>query len=132
MGILELGERQQPRLFLRQDLYGRFLVCLVYAPRERYDTRVRQQMQRILLDAFNGTEVEFSVSLTESPLARILFTVRTQPGAVPAYDESAIEARLLEAILSWQDRLKSALLEHLGEERGSDLFQAYGDAFPAG
>ena len=132
MGILQLGERQRPRLFLRQDLYGRFVVCLVYAPRERYDTQVRQRMQRILREAFNASEVEFAVSLTDAPMARVLFLVRTDPGALPAYDRREIEARLAGAVLSWQDELQAALHEHLGEERGSDLFQAYGDAFPAG
>ncbi len=132
MGILQLGERQRPRLFVRVDPYGRFVVCMVYALRERYDTRVRQRMQRILADAFDGSEVGFSVSLTESPLARIQFTVRTRPGRIPAFDERDIEARLADAILSWSDHLHSALLEHMGEARGSVLYQAYQDAFPAG
>jgi glutamate dehydrogenase len=132
MGIMQLAEEQRPRLFMREDLYGRFITCLVYAPRERYDTQARVRMQRILQEALNATEVEFAVSLSESMLARILFTARTRPGEIPDYDPREIEAHLVEAIQSWTDRLQTALLEHQGEERGSTLFQAYGEAFPAG
>ncbi len=131
-GILQLGERQRPRLFVRVDPYGRFVVCMVYALRERYDSQVRRRMQRILGNAFDSGDVAFSVSLTESPLACIQFTVRTRPGEIPQFDERDIEARLADAVLSWGDHLHGALLEHMGEARGSMLYQAYQDAFPAG
>ncbi len=133
VGIMQLAEEQRPRLFLRQDPFDRLITCLVFAPRERYDTQVRQRMQRIFEETLNATEVEFAVSLSENDsLARILFTVRTRPGEIPAYDSREIEMRLADAVQSWADHLQSALFEHLGEERGSDLFQVYGEAFPAG
>ncbi len=131
-GILQLDEQQRSRLFVRRDPYGRFMVCLVYVPRERYDTQVRKRMQRILREAFGGDEVEFVVSLTDAPLARILFTVHTRPGAVPEFNVDEIEARLVDAMLSWQDRLHAALLEQLGEEKGSALAARFGEGFPAG
>ena len=130
MGIMELAEEQRPRLFMRQDPYGRFIACLVYAPRERYDTGVRERMQGILEEALAGTEVEFTVNVSESALARILFIVRTRPGAIPDYDPREIEARLADAVQSWKDRLQAGLREHLGEERGSALFLAYGRCLP--
>ena len=132
MGIMQMSEEQRPRLFVREEPYGRYVTCLVYAPRERYHTGVRKQMQAILAEAFDATGVEFTVNLSESRLARILFIVRTRPGAIPDYDPVEIEARLVEAIQSWQDRLQVALAEHLGEEHGSMLFSVYGEAFPAG
>ncbi len=131
-GILLLGEHQRPRLFLRKDPYGRFVMCMMYVPRESYDTHVRRRMQAILRDAFNAGEVEFAVSLTDAPMARILFTARSEPGRIPVYDAQEIESRLVDAILSWSDRLQAALLEQYGEERGADLFHAYGEGFPAG
>ncbi len=131
-GILQLGEYQTTRLFVREDPYARFLVCLLYVPRERYDTQVRKRIQRILLDVFDAEEVEFSVSLTEAPLARILFTVRVRAHKIVAYDVRAIESRLLDATLSWRDHLHTALMEQMGEGLGSRLEQRFGEAFPAG
>ena len=41
--VLHLRERRQLRLFIRRDTYGRYLSCLVYLPRDRYTTEVREQ-----------------------------------------------------------------------------------------
>ena len=51
---------------------------------------------------------------------------------MPDYDVREIEARLVEATRSWVDDLLDALVEQLGEERGTELFAQYRDAFPPG
>jgi glutamate dehydrogenase len=132
VGILHLGDRQRFRLFVRRDPFERFLSCLIYAPRENYTTELRQKWQQILLRAFNGTSCEFNVHFSESVLARILITVRTTPGAIPDVDVRALEAQLVAAARRWDDDLKQALIESLGEARGNDLFRQFGGAFPAG
>src|SRR5699024_8066774 len=35
LGILSLGQRRKTRLFLRPDIYGRFMTAMVYLPRDR-------------------------------------------------------------------------------------------------
>ncbi|MGH6624591.1 MAG: NAD-glutamate dehydrogenase, partial [Burkholderiaceae bacterium] len=37
-GILQLGERQRFRLFIRRDPFERFISCLIFVPRENYTT----------------------------------------------------------------------------------------------
>jgi glutamate dehydrogenase len=132
MGILQLQERQRVRLFVRRDTYGRFFSCLVYVPRERYNTNIRQRMQNILQRAFDGTSVEFNVRLSESVLARLHFIIYTAPDEDLNYDVDEIEARIVEATRSWTDNLYDALIEQCGEERGVELFRAYREAFPPG
>ncbi|HKH58367.1 MAG TPA: NAD-glutamate dehydrogenase [Rubrobacter sp.] len=132
MGILHLQERQRVRFFVRRDTYGRFFSCLVFVPRDRYNTLIRERMQNILLRAFEGVNVEFNVRLSESVLARIHFIIYTKPGETPEYDEEEIERRLVETTRSWTDNLYDALIEHFGEERGTELFSKYRDAFPPG
>ncbi len=132
MGILRLGERQRTRLFVRRDSYGRFFSCLIYVPRENYNTELRMRMQKILVDAFGGAGSEFNAHLSESVLARILITVRTPPGSNPEYDVRELEARLTQIARRWQDDLQRALVEHCGEERGNRLYRCYGNAFPVG
>ena len=131
IGILHLAERQRVRLFVRRDLNSRFLSCLVFVPRDRYNTELREQMQTIFRAAFNAEEVEFSISLSESLLARVHFVVHPKPGGLPDYDVREIEAQLIEAARTWEDRLQEALIEAHGEEVGNDLFRRYRDAFPA-
>ncbi|HWB56906.1 MAG TPA: NAD-glutamate dehydrogenase [Gaiellaceae bacterium] len=131
MGILHLGERPRVRLFLRRDTYGRFLSCLVFVPRERFNTQVRHAIQDILVDEFGGVSVDYNVRLSESVLARLHYVVYTRPGSAHEVDVREIEARLVEAARSWADDLAGALVEQCGEERGTELFARYGEAFPA-
>ena len=130
-GILHLGERQRFRLFVRQDPFERFLSCLIYAPRENYTTDLREKWQAILLKAFNGSSSEFNVHLSESVLARIHITVRTRPGHVPEFDVRELESQLVTAARRWDDDLKAALIDALGEARGNDMLRRFGNAFPA-
>jgi glutamate dehydrogenase len=132
MGILGLGERQRTRLFVRHDTFGRFFSCLIYAPRENYDTTLRQRMQDVLMEAFQGTSSEFNVQVSESALARILILVHTKPGSMPEYDVAAIERRLVRVSRRWEDELFGSLSERCGEERGNLLHARYLKAFPAG
>ena len=131
MGILHLGERQRFRLFVRRDPFERFLSCLIYAPRENYTTELREKWQQILIQAFNGSSAEFSAHVSESVLARILITVRTRPGQIPEYDVRELEERLVSAARRWDDDLKAALVEGMGEARGSEMLRRFGQAFPA-
>ena len=48
LGILHLGERRRVRLFVRRDAFGRFFSCLVYLPRDRFNTENRRRIQEIL------------------------------------------------------------------------------------
>lgn len=130
LGILHLQERQVVRLFIREDRFDRLVSCLVFVPRDNYNTEVRQKMQHILMQAFGGVSTEFNVSLTESVLARIHFIVRTGSGIPQDYDIGAIETQLLNAARRWKDHLNLQLLEHFGEEQGNLFFNQYADAFP--
>ncbi len=130
--ILHLQERQKIRLFLRRDPFARFVSCLVYVPRERYNTEIRRRFQEILRQALGGTEVEYQAQFSELILARIQFIVRTPDGIPADLDAAELEARLVEAARSWTDRLYDALIDAHGEEEGTRLLTAYGAAMPAG
>ncbi|AKM29439.1 NAD-glutamate dehydrogenase [Pandoraea faecigallinarum] len=132
LGILRLQERQRTRLFVRRDRFDRYVSCLVFVPREKFNTDLRVRVQNLLLAAYHGTSVEFTPQLSESMLARIHITVRTEPGKVPDVDVNELEARIVETTRRWQDDLSDALREQLGEERGTQALRRYVRAFPAG
>ena len=81
--------------------------------------------------AFNGTNSEFNVHFSESVLARVMITVRTVPGKIPEFDVRALEARLALAARRWDDDLKDALIDALGEARGNELLRRFAGALPA-
>ena len=133
MGILHLQERQRIRLFVHPDRFGRFCSCIVFVPRDRYDTRIRLMIQGILEEAFGGTDTEFTVSLSESVLARLYFVIHLDLDAAraPSWDVADLERRLRAVSRTWADDLHDALLDAFGEEHGTRLDRRYGEAFRA-
>ena len=131
MGILHLEDRPRLRLFVRRDPFARFVSCIVFVPRDRYNTAMRERMEALLREAVGATESEFQAQLSESKLARLLFTLHTPQGLPEQIDTAELERRLMEMSRSWPDRLRDALLESAGEEQGNQLFDLYGAGFPA-
>lgn len=132
VGVLHLQDRNQIRLFVIPDTYGRYLSCLVYVPRDNLSTDLIYRMQNILMEAFHGQKVTFATYFPESTLARIHFVVRVDSKKKLTYDIKEIESRLAEVGRSWKDGLQEELLLAFGEEVGTRLIQKYLRAFPAG
>ncbi len=129
-GVLALAERRALRVFCRPDPYGRFVSCLVYLPRDRYTTTSRLAMQAVLVDELGGTGIEYSARVGESQLARVHFTVHTEPERGPARpDVAALTDELTEAVRTWDDKL----LAHAGAEGdkgAAELVGRYLDVLP--
>jgi glutamate dehydrogenase len=131
MGILHLGERQRLRLFARRDPFGRFFSLLVFVPRDRFNTENRRRIEAILRTATGATSIDYTTRVSESVLVRLHFVAYVEAGDAPDFDADEVEMMLVAATRSWADDLEEALLDELGEARGGELFQRYGDAFPA-
>ena len=128
-GVLDMQDRDKLKLFVRKDGYGRFLSCLVYVSKDRYNTKLREDTQRILAQHFKSTEdVEFTTYFSESTLARTHYIVKVENNNMDV-NVSAIENNLIEAARSWEDKLKSALSGALGEDYGKALTKRYKNAF---
>jgi glutamate dehydrogenase len=129
MGILHLQERPRTTLFIRRDELERYCSCLVFVPRERYNTDLRQRIQEILADELNGRIAAFFTQLGESSLARCHIIVPMLKGKIPNYDHAAIEERLFQASRSWADHLGDAITERSGEEQAREVLSRWSNAF---
>ncbi len=131
--VLRLTGRRELRLFIRKDAYGRFISCLVYLPRDRYNTRTRLKMQEILTEALHGVGVDYSARVTEGLLARIRFVVRTDPSSpVGEIDTPALQARLADITRLWEEEFDAALQKEFGSAHARQLKQRYEGAFGDG
>jgi len=131
MGVLRLAGRRRLRLFARRDVYGRFYSCLVYLPRDRYNTENRMRIEEILRRRLHGAAVDYDARVTESVLARLHFVVRIDPFAVRApVDVESIQAELADATRSWDADLVLQLDHHIGEGQARTLAKAYAHAYP--
>ncbi len=130
--ILRLQERPHIALFTRTDPFGRYISCLVYVPRDRYETRLRLRLQHVLEEALGGQCTNYQVTQDDSPLARVMYLIDINHlKSVPTYDEEAIEAQLEEAGRIWSELLRDALeADHRHQGETSVTVQKYGQAFP--
>ncbi len=133
MGIMHLHERARVRLFIRKDYQDRYFSCLIFIPRDRFSSQLREKLSRILMEALGGVRVEFTSRFSESILASTHLIITLDPRkTIKHYDPQALEKVLVDASRTWSDSLYDALIEHYGESMGVDLYEKYKDAFHAG
>ena len=133
LGILQLQERRRVALFVRRDPVGRFVTCLVFAPRERFDAALSERFGHLLEQAWHGavTSVAGSGS-TEHALAQALYTLKLGTPDSPTPDIAELERVLADAATSWNDRLDAALQDREAARRWRAWFPpVYRDTFDA-
>ncbi|MGO2363598.1 MAG: NAD-glutamate dehydrogenase [Psychrobacter sp.] len=130
-GISQLQDKKSLRLFSRIDHYQRFVSCLVYIPRDKFNTELRIKVQNVLKDAYGGTSSGFTTEFNESEHARVHVHVRTVPGQVNEVDTPALEAKLSELMQSWTDNYQKVLLDNVGEQQANALNRRFLNYIPA-
>jgi glutamate dehydrogenase len=131
-GILELRQRAHTRLFMRRDRYGRFFTCMVFVPRDRFNTTVRERIEALLGEALHAEQIDSSVLMDEAALARLYIVLRPKIGDQPAYDVAALEQGVAAIARNWHDDVRDALVKQRGEHEGVVLANRYARALPPG
>ncbi len=131
-GILNLQDRKKLSLFVREDAYGRYVSCLVFLPRDNFNSPFILNAQDVLMQTFGGDECSYTTYFYTPILTRIHYIIRLKSKKKLRYDFDALEARLAEVAKSWQDKFGESALNHFGEEQGQHIFAKYRDAFSAG
>lgn len=133
VSIMRLQERRRTRLFLRPDIYGRFMSALVYLPRDRYTTQVRLRIEHELETTFNAEHIDYEARMSESSLARLFFRIRLPKGGeVPEVDQAELEERLVRAARSWSEGISQVLNNEHDVEEATRLSSLWAEAFPPG
>jgi len=117
--ILHLLDRPRARAFTRRDRFNRFATALVYVPKDRYDTSVRERLGELIGQLYGGQVESFQPQLGEAQLARVLFVIGDIEKTRPDPDPRVLDAKIAELTRTWEDSYSSALLR-------SDLFDAPG------
>ncbi len=130
MGMLDLQERQRTRLFVRRDRFSRFYSCLVFVPRDRFNSDLRQKIGDALTAAYGGQSYEFNVYFSESVLTRIHYLISVDPLTASSPDTRQVESQIEELTRSWPDELSALLQDRYGESEGLARAEDWGDGFP--
>jgi glutamate dehydrogenase len=132
LGIQKLQERRRTRLFLRPDIYGRFMSAVVYLPRDRYTTNVRLRIEQELRETFQAVSIDYEARMTESALARLFFRIRLPKNAdVSHVNTEELEKRLVRAARSWSEGIAEVLREGRDPTEAKELAAIWAEAFPA-
>ncbi|MBN7769567.1 NAD-glutamate dehydrogenase [Marinobacter daepoensis] len=129
--ILYIQERRRIELFMREDVYGQFVTCLAFFPRDIYNTELRLKVEQVLLDRLDAEDIEFVTHFSESVLARVQFTIRVPQVENRQLPLAEIRDKVIELAQSWRDGLYDALSEAYGEEQGNEFYRVWAGGFPA-
>ncbi|TJW82451.1 MAG: NAD-glutamate dehydrogenase, partial [Mesorhizobium sp.] len=124
--ILGLIERPRVRALVRVDQFDRFVSVIVFVPRDRYDSVVREKIGAYLKTVFEGRLSAYYPAFPEGGLARVHFIIGRSGGKTPKVDQATIEAALRDIVRTWEDALSEA-----AEAAGSDpALKAIAARFP--
>ncbi|WP_442581317.1 NAD-glutamate dehydrogenase [Mesorhizobium sp. ASY16-5R] len=104
--ILGLVERPRIRALVRVDQFDRFVSVLVFVPRDRYDSIVREKIGQYLKAVFDGRLSAYYPAFPEGGLARVHFIIGRSGGKTPDVEPQAIEAAIRDIVRTWEDALR--------------------------
>jgi glutamate dehydrogenase len=130
--VLSIQEQPRIALFIRRDHFDRYLSCLVYVPRDRFEYSLNDRIGQILQESLNSPVDLVSAQYGDLSFARIHYMVRNAQKKHFDFNIEEIEKRLVKATHSWKDSLKLELMEQMGEWEGNKFFQKYANAFNKG
>ncbi|MFZ5616743.1 MAG: NAD-glutamate dehydrogenase [Pseudomonadota bacterium] len=131
LGILRLYKRPRTKLFLRRDRFGRFVSALVYVPRDRFSSTVREAIGETLAKAFGGHVAAFNPHFGDASLVRVHFIVGVAPGAPEGPGVAELTRRIRQITRNWSDGLLDALREAHEGASPIGLFKRWEYAFDA-
>lgn len=129
--VLDLQERPELSVFIRESSLGHIVTCLVYVPRERYNADLRQRMGYILEHQMNG-QVSASIPMIEPdlPYARVYYTLTKNHEDNINYHLPTLRTALSAASLTWEDHLQHVLEKQVDPERITTLKRKFLNGFP--
>ncbi|RUZ72501.1 NAD-glutamate dehydrogenase [Mesorhizobium sp. M7A.F.Ca.US.006.01.1.1] len=133
--ILGLVERPRVRALVRADQFDRFVSILVFVPRDRYDSVVREKIGSYLKTVFEGRLSAYYPAFPEGGLARVHFIIGRSGGKTPKVEQATIEAAIREIVRTWEDALSDAAEASGGDQAlkaiAARLPESYRDSFSA-
>lgn len=107
--ILDLEARPRIRALASADSHSRFVSLLVFVPRDRYDSSVRNKIGEWLLEAYGGDYFEFNPLFLKNSLTRIHYVVhREDGGALAAISRDVLEKNIARIAANWEDHIRQA------------------------
>ena len=131
MTVLNHLERRKTRLHLHRNICGHFYSCLVYVPRDLFNSTLRQRIQKFLKKQLDAGEVTFNVYFSDSILTRIHYLVHCRERSERKVDAVQLEGAIQAMARDWNDNLHESIRQQSGYERANQTLELYRNAFSA-
>jgi glutamate dehydrogenase len=129
--IIHLKERQRLALFVRKDPLGHMVSCLIYIPRDRFSSNLREKFSDILSKEFKGSILSFQTEIGgDIAFARVHFLIATNPLEKSISNLGHVEQSLQQASMTWNDSLREHFMQVHGVN-GRKAFKPFARAFNA-
>jgi len=132
MTLLNQQERRKTRLHLHKNICQHFYSCLVYVPRDLFNSDLRQRIQSYLGRQLGADEVSFKVYFSDSILTRIHYTIHCDTRSNLDINPSHLEKAVQDMAKDWNDNLYEALRPIHGNERAKQAVERFFNGFSSG
>lgn len=122
-------QNRKTRLHIHRNVCGHFYSCLVYIPKELFNSQLRLKIQAYLAQALDASETEFDVYFSESILTRIHFTIHTRNATDDKIDPIALEKAIQDISHDWNEKLFEALCAMQDADHATQSMNLFRDAF---
>ncbi|WP_407936860.1 NAD-glutamate dehydrogenase [Jiella pelagia] len=114
------------RILPRIDEFDRFVSIIVYVPRDRYDSRLRERIGHLLAEAYDGHVSSYYPAFPEGLLARVHIIIGRSGEPTPDVEVARLETRITEMAKNWEDEFVAAL----GKARAPSHHQRFASGLP--
>ena len=127
-GIVAISGRSVVRFFARNDKFKRFVSCLVFIPKDNYNTSIKNRIHSILIESY-GEEILNSYTYTSDSNLTRLYTIIKVDKDISAVNQAHIEERIVEISRSWFDDFRDGVRLLFDSDRANEVIDTYRDAF---
>ncbi|ORE96559.1 NAD-glutamate dehydrogenase superfamily protein [Stappia sp. 22II-S9-Z10] len=108
LAILQLSERPRVRILPRIDPFDRFVSLLIYVPRDRFSTQIRERIEAMMAEVYDGHVSARYIAMPEGVLNRLHLIIGRRERETPRPDPRELEDRVAAMIRTWSDELLRA------------------------
>ncbi|UCF36990.1 MAG: NAD-glutamate dehydrogenase [Acidobacteriota bacterium] len=130
--IMSVEQERGVRLVRRIDPFQRGVGVMVIMPRDRFNSTVRQRVQKFLADQLEATHVDYQLALTgdDQTQVRFHFFFSTALDVEPI-DFKELEQEVIEMTRTWDDQLLELMVSRYGPD-AAELAARYCRVFSDG
>jgi len=128
-GIFTLNAQSTCGTFIRENKFNQQVSVLVFVSKDAFSTDLRDELEALLCNAFNGQILSRRSMLNDNYLAQWHFTLVNDVKFNETVNIEELKANIEAKIQSWPESLNAAILHKWGDSTGAKLINKYVSGF---